>query len=268
MHEIGNSPKVVVIPPDCPPNDAKNLIEICKQTDVSCRILKTQEELYEIPLPSVLVTCRFFILDLQRLNLEKSFLYNIHSSLLPRWAGIHPVQWSIIKGDSHTGVTIHKLSEEVDDGEIVNQEPILINKNDSFLDVQHKIDNVTPVLLEKTLNGESSGIWKGNTYTRTWASRRKIEDSCFDWSISGIDLHNLIRAMTSPAHAYYEKNKEKKFVVNSQLMSGSLESEGRYLSSFEKIKPLQWILHYDDMKLKITLDEEDNLDNTLEGLRH
>ena len=63
---------------------------------------------------------------------------NIHQSLLPAYRGRHPLNWAIINGETLTGVTLHYLNERFDDGKIIKQESVKIEKNDTIMDVYQK----------------------------------------------------------------------------------------------------------------------------------
>ena len=54
------------------------------------------------------------------INHPRMGIINIHQSLLPAYKGRHPLNWAIINGEKYTGVTIHKINEAYDDGEIIN----------------------------------------------------------------------------------------------------------------------------------------------------
>jgi len=66
------------------------------------------------------------------LEIPKFGCWNAHASLLPRWRGAAPIQWSIIRGDEFTGVGIMKMNEGLDTGDLLLEEKIKINNNDNL----------------------------------------------------------------------------------------------------------------------------------------
>ena len=62
------------------------------------------------------------ILPKEILEIPKFGSWNAHASLLPRWRGAAPIQWSLIKGDEFTGVGIMKMNEGLDTGDILLEE--------------------------------------------------------------------------------------------------------------------------------------------------
>ena len=67
------------------------------------------------------------ILPKEILEIPKFGCWNAHASLLPRWRGAAPIQWSLIKGDEFTGVGIMKMNEGLDTGDILLEEKIKID---------------------------------------------------------------------------------------------------------------------------------------------
>ncbi|XP_036144521.1 methionyl-tRNA formyltransferase, mitochondrial isoform X2 [Monomorium pharaonis] len=66
-------------------------------------------------------------------------MLNIHSSLLPRWRGAAPTIHSLIKGDTQTGITIMKVAEKFDVGDIVTQEKVDIYADETRLELDMKL---------------------------------------------------------------------------------------------------------------------------------
>ena len=77
---------------------------------------------------------------------------NVHPSLLPRWRGAAPIQRSIESGDKLSGITIIKMKEKLDAGDIIYQEPVKIGNNDSSLSLHKKFVEVGTDILLLTLD--------------------------------------------------------------------------------------------------------------------
>ena len=72
------------------------------------------------------------ILPKEILEIPKFGCWNAHASLLPRWRGAAPIQWSLIKGDKFTGVGIMKMNEGLDTGDLLLEEKIKIDNYDNL----------------------------------------------------------------------------------------------------------------------------------------
>ncbi len=85
--------------------------------------------------PDIIATCTFhMILPEALIRHAKTAAINFHPSLLPHYRGPTPTHWAIIHGESHAGVTIHRLTSKVDNGEVLLQQKIrLINQTDGEL---------------------------------------------------------------------------------------------------------------------------------------
>ena len=52
---------------------------------------------------------------------KTKWLYNIHFSLLPAYKGVYPSVWPILNGEKYAGVTLHKMDQGIDTGDIIAQ---------------------------------------------------------------------------------------------------------------------------------------------------
>lgn len=79
------------------------------------------------------------IINIKKFRTDK--LFNIHFSLLPKYKGMYPSVLPILFGERETGVTLHRIREGIDTGEIIDQEKIEIRIEDSSLDVYQKLNS-------------------------------------------------------------------------------------------------------------------------------
>ena len=63
---------------------------------------------------------------------------NIHPALLPRNRGLFPYFWAMTNGEPETGVTLHWVDERFDTGDLLLQEVLLIEPNDTMTSLQYK----------------------------------------------------------------------------------------------------------------------------------
>ncbi len=80
-----------------------------------------------------------FIIPQRAIQLFPHGILNIHPSLLPKYRGPTPIQTAILNGDKETGVTIIKLNEKIDEGEILAQEKVKIDPNDTTITLGEKL---------------------------------------------------------------------------------------------------------------------------------
>ena len=88
-------------------------------------------ELKEINADIFVVAAYGQILPKELLEVPKYGCINVHASLLPKYRGASPIQWSILNGDEVTGVTIMQMGEGLDDGDILMQEEVVIDPDET-----------------------------------------------------------------------------------------------------------------------------------------
>ena len=79
-------------------------------------------------------------------------IINLHPSLLPKYKGLHAIEKALNNGDDVTGVSVHYVSEELDSGEIILQEPVPILPDDDIISltkaIQRKEYSILPQAIE------------------------------------------------------------------------------------------------------------------------
>jgi methionyl-tRNA formyltransferase len=152
------------------------------------------------------------ILPKKILNIAKYGCINVHGSLLPKYRGAAPVQWSIINGEKVTGVTTILMDEGLDTGDILLRKEVEILKDDTSESLFKKMSYVSADLLIETIrlleNGNLSRI-KQNELFASYSGIIKKTDGEIDWNKTSKEIYNLIRGMNPwpIAYTYVEKNK-------------------------------------------------------------
>lgn len=135
------------------------------------------------------------------LNAARLGALNIHGSVLPKFRGRAPVNWSILHGARESGATLHYMSARADAGDIVDQLAVPILENDEAREVFNKVTVAAEIILARSLPGLIAGtaprlpqrLEEGKYY-----GRRRPEDGRIDWAASARDIHNLVRAVAPP----------------------------------------------------------------------
>ena len=99
-------------------------------------------------------------------NMPSMGTINVHASLLPQYRGAAPINWAVINGDKETGVTTFKLNHAIDTGDILLQERIPIDQNESAGEVRDRLKLLGAEVLVKTVKGlaEVTLMEKPQTY--------------------------------------------------------------------------------------------------------
>lgn len=158
-------------------------------------VIKTLKELN----PDFIVVVAYGkILPKEVLEIPRLGCINVHGSLLPNLRGAAPIQWSIINGDSVTGVTTMYMDEGMDTGDMLLKAEIDITDEDNLETVYNKLKVVGGELLVKTLNGIVN-----NSITRvkqegeaTYAPMINKDTLKIDFNKTGREIFNHVRGLS------------------------------------------------------------------------
>ncbi len=180
------------------------------------------------------------ILPKEILEIPKLGCWNAHASLLPRWRGAAPIQWSIIKGDEFTGVGIMKMNEELDTGDILLEEKIKIDNNDNLNTLTKKLSILSAKLflnaislLEENLNKKTiAQLTKQNTLRRKITYARMIDKSDYkvDWDNEAIEINRKIKGLYPRANTTF-RGKNLKIIKIKILRIDEINKEKYCLMS-------------------------------------
>ncbi len=130
---------------------------------------------------------------------------NVHPSLLPKYRGAAPINWSLINGDGKTGVTIMLMDEGTDTGDILLQEETEIDPEEVYDDLHDRLSFRGAELLLKAVENSSAGTGTRtpqDSSGATYAPRLTKEMEHIDWGKSADAIVNLIRGFSSTPGAY------------------------------------------------------------------
>lgn len=217
-----NFVKLVVTQPDKPKGRGKKIINSpVKQAALKYNIpvfqpvkIKEKQNIEEIKKynPDIIVVVAFGqILPKELIELPKYGCINVHGSLLPKYRGAAPIQWSIINGEKVTGITTMFMNTGLDTGDILLTKDIAIDEKDDYGSLYDKMSLVgADLLLETLIKLEQNDIIpkKQNDELSTYAPMITNETAHIDWTKSSFSIINLIRGLNpSPnAYTYYDSD--------------------------------------------------------------
>lgn len=123
---------------------------------------------------------------------------NLHFSLLPRWRGAAPVQAGILHGDEYSGATTFRIDTGLDTGDILQQEPELIQLTDTADDLLTRLAYSGAELLVRTMDDLATGhaTFTPQEGEATYAPKISKDDARIDWSAPAERVDRAIRAYT------------------------------------------------------------------------
>lgn len=130
---------------------------------------------------------------------------NVHASLLPKYRGAAPIAWAIYHGEPRTGVTIIRMSTQLDAGDILAQEAIDILPDETAGELEARLAPLGAGLAMKTLEQIEQGTTQGIKQDKalvTKAPKLTKEHGLIDWSRPAVVVCNHVRAMQPWPTAY------------------------------------------------------------------
>ena len=171
------------------------------------------QNLYSIE-PDIFVVCAYGkILNKKVLSIPKFGTINIHPSLLPKYRGPSPVQYSIKNLDFHTGFTFIKMDEGIDTGDILfKSSPIKIEDRDTTQSLTEKIFISAAKKINKSIQNlfdNTHRLSKQNTELATYTKLISKKDGEINWDETSIQLNAKIRAFSNWPGLYTFHNTKK-----------------------------------------------------------
>ncbi len=166
------------------------------------------------------VVVAFKILPREIFAIPRYGSFNLHASLLPKFRGAAPIQWTLIKGESETGVTTFSLEDKVDTGNIYLQKKIAILPEDNFGILHSKLSLLGAEVVLDTVNAIENGtanMIKQSDELATPAPKVTKELMQIDWNKSAKEVHNLVRAFSPHPGAFFIHNGKVIKILKTKL---------------------------------------------------
>ncbi len=167
------------------------------------------------------------ILPKEILEIPKYKSWNAHASLLPRWRGAAPIQWSLLEGDEFTGVGIMRMEEGLDTGDILIEKQIKIDCKENLKTLTKKLSDLSSELFIKAIteiaqktNVEINNLLKKQTEFQRelkYARMIKKSDYIIDWKNTSTDIYRRINALYPRANTTYKKKNLK--IIKTKILT-------------------------------------------------
>ena len=206
--EAGHSIHLVLTQPDRPKGRGLELVASpVKQTALRHHLpiyqpekIKTNEELQarlrEIAPDAIIVVGYGRIIPKWMLELPRFGNINLHASLLPKYRGAAPIQWAIASGEKVTGVTTMRIDEGLDTGDILLQQDLPINDDDTSETLAPRLAAMGADLMIETLRRLQAGTITAQPQDHAKASLAPIltkEDARIDFHRTAQEIYNRLR---------------------------------------------------------------------------
>lgn len=161
---------------------------------------KAYEILKEIAPDLIVVVAYGKILPTRILELPKTYCINIHASLLPKYRGAGPIQWSVLNGEKITGVTSMIMADGIDTGDMLIKAETEIGENETADELHDRLSEMGAKVLLDTVKALKDGTLSPvpqNDADATHAPMLSKELCPIDFTKTAREIHNQIRGLSS-----------------------------------------------------------------------
>lgn len=137
----------------------------------------------------------------------------VHESHLPKGRGFSPVTWQVLEGKNKIPIHLIEMSDEIDAGNIILSDKIILNKHDLINDIRRKQWNLTKKLCKKYLFKRSTHKNQIQSGKPTYYKKRTKEDSELDINKSIKSQFNLLRVVDNVKYPAFLKIHGKKYII-------------------------------------------------------
>ncbi|MCA9484998.1 MAG: methionyl-tRNA formyltransferase [Nitrospina sp.] len=174
--------------------------------------------------PDVIVVIAYGqILRQNLLDVPRHFCMNIHASLLPKYRGAAPINWSIINGDAETGVTTMKMDAGMDTGDMLLKAVLPIEPHFTAQHVHDRLSEMGGDLAVETLDRLQAGDLTPepqDSSQATMAPKLKKEDGLIDWNQPAQVIHNRVRGLEPWPGTYTFCNNKRWRLGQTEIAAG------------------------------------------------
>lgn len=223
--------------------DIEQPISLKNNTEIIDKIRKIEPDF-------IVVAAYGQILSKEILDIPKYCCLNVHASLLPKYRGASPMQMSIVNGDKESGVSIMRMDEGLDTGDVVLSESSnIVNKN--ITEVSDDLSKLGANILIKAIKTIASGnatFEKQDETKSTYAHIIKKEDGLTDFDENAEKLEAKIRGYYEwpTLHSFYDEKMFKFF--KAEIVD---EKPVREAGTIDAILKDSFVINCSDKKLKI-----------------
>jgi methionyl-tRNA formyltransferase len=191
-------------------------------TPASLKTEEVQEQWKALDLAVGIVAAYGLILPKAILETPSWGCVNVHASLLPRWRGAAPIQRALLAGDKETGITIMKMNEGLDTGDILLMEKTPLHPSTTTLALFNSLAHLGAEALLRALplylDGRLHPIPQPQEGV-TYAKKLEKKEGLLDWRLSATLLERKIRVLNPWPGTWFDIGKDRLKVLEADIVS-------------------------------------------------
>lgn len=201
------------------------------------RDVESIEELRKYPADVMVVVAFGQIVPKEVLEMTPYGCINVHASLLPKYRGAAPIQWSIIDGERVTGITTMQMDEGLDTGDMLLKTEVPISPKETGGSLHDKLAEAGAKLCVETLKAlEEKTVVAEKQGETTTAYARMLDKKLgnIDWNNGAEEIERLIRGLNPWPSAYTMWEDKVMKIWEAEVVEGEEESEPGTIVKVEK----------------------------------
>lgn len=177
----------------------------------------------------IIITCAYGqILPQNVIDMCKYGVINIHSSLLPKFRGASPVSACLLAGENKTGITIMQTNIGMDDGDMLYQEEIFVEKQDNSITLSNKLSELGAKCIVKVL--ENFAFYRQNAVKQdetlvSFSKKITKQDAQINFKNDAKIIIRAIKAYALNPTAYFMYNNKRYKVYNAELTTFKVSNQ-------------------------------------------
>ncbi len=164
------------------------------------------------------------------LEMPRRGCFNLHGSILPKYRGAAPINWAIVRGETKTGVSVIRMTQEMDAGPVLGTAVTDIGPDETAGELYARLAQLGARLLPDTLDAVEAGTAVTTPQDEqdvTLAPMLTKRDGHMDWDRTPEEIRNFVRGMTPWPGAHTLLPTEKGNLMVTILETKAAEGSGR-----------------------------------------
>ena len=161
------------------------------------------------------------ILKKDVISIPKIFSINLHGSVLPKYRGASPTNRAIINGDGSSGITIIKMNEKMDEGDIILTKEVVIDEDDTNITLSEKLSDVGADAVMEIIgmaeNKKNIDFVKQDERLASYAAKLTKEDGLIKWDNDAKSIRSMVRGLLPWPGAYTYYNGKMVKILNIEV---------------------------------------------------
>lgn len=186
----------------------------------------------------IIVTAFGKILPKEILEFPKYGCINMHASLLPKYRGAAPIQWSVINGEKESGVTAMQMDIGLDTGDMLLTKKVNINENMNAGELHDALSSLAAEVMAETISLTEKGKLqpvKQKDAESNYAPMLTKELCPIDWNDTALNVHNKVRGLSPWPTAITHYN-GKTIKIHQTLLAGERKGKpGEVITADKKL---------------------------------